>query len=369
MSKIRFVLIVLCGLLMAMNGSDSPEKLLKRYKKEVSGVVSELSKPDTWKDAVYIKNKAKTEELLKYLQLVSVLRCENAEEILIKHIAYNPFEEQKYKYRLPDKEHPAYDALCRIGIRVVESLIELLKLADTDIHSDMSYVLSIECLGEIYEQGGYGKKMARQRLLLEIEGAEGKEKEYLKKALQHPFIDPKGIMKPIGISKQTLPEQYKKDADLIVAKLCDPSTWKNAIYLKDKTKTETLLKYLELVSLLRCEDVEELLIRHITYSPFEGQQEKKIIPLERKYPAYGALCRIGITAVHPLIKTVKSGKTKETTRNLAILCLHNIYEQGGYGKQMTRQRLVLEIEKASDAEKKLLQKALQHPSLKLDEKR
>ena len=205
MIRVGFSLLAVCLFLMAMGGDDIADKLLEQYKKDASTIMSKLSDPDTWKDAIYQKDKAKTVILLKYLSLASTLRCEGVEEILVKHITYSPYEREEEKRRTIEKSNPIYAALSRIGIKAVDSLVKLLKTANPDDPGDRSSVLAIYCLIDIYDQGGQGekmgngryafkpegigKKMTKQRLLLELEGATGKEKEYLEKALKHPALN------------------------------------------------------------------------------------------------------------------------------------------------------------------------------------
>ena len=205
MIRVGFSLLAVCLFLMAMGGDDIADKLLEQYKKDSASIMAKLSAPDTWKHAYYQNDKAKTEILLKYLELNSNLRCEKVEEILIKHITYSPFEGQIIGLMLPEDQYPVYGTLCKIGIRSVNSLVKLLKTANPDNPRDRSSVLAIYCLIDIYDQGGQGekmgngryafkpegigKKMTKQRLLLELEGATGKEKEYLEKALKHPALN------------------------------------------------------------------------------------------------------------------------------------------------------------------------------------
>ena len=205
MIRVGFSLLAVCLFLMAMGGDDIADKLLEQYKKDASTIMSKLSDPDTWKDAIYQKDKAKTNTLLKYVELASTLRCDGVEGILIKHITYTPFEDMKIGKMPSEMEYPIYAALSHIGVKAVDPLVKLLKTANPDDPGDRSSVLAIYCLIDIYDQGGQGekmgngryafkpegigKKMTKQRLLLELEGATGKEKEYLEKALKHPALN------------------------------------------------------------------------------------------------------------------------------------------------------------------------------------
>lgn len=352
--------------------------MLKQYKKEAEDVITKLSDEVIWKDTTYKKDKTKTEALIKYLEVVSILKYENIEEILVKHIAYTPFEEEEAKRTLEQK-YPVYAALYRVGIKSVNPLVRLLKTTAPNNPFDNSDVLAIFCLADIYEQSGLGKKMVRKRLLLEVEGeAIGKAKEYLERAIKHPGIDPEGARKPTVIFQQ-LPEKYQKNVEKIISVLSTDATWKDVTYQKDKAKTEILLKYLELASLLRSQiispeypypvvsDVTPILVKNIAYSPFEGQKVRDIT-IESQYPAYNTLCQIGIRTVGPLVNLLKTGNLDDKTQDLIIRCLVNIYEQGGFGKEMTKYRLQLEMGDSKDKEKELLEKALHHPQLNTKKK-
>ena len=385
---IVLVLLAGCGFLMAQENNDPLAEKPNQYKKETKDIAAKLSDEATWADAkivwngtIYVRNEPKIETLLKYLELASILRCENIEEILARHISYSPYEGQLEKRLISTEEkYPVYATLYRMGIKSINPLVKLLRTTDPNKPYDNSANLATLCLANIYEQGGYGKEMsnqtynyepagqgknmAKQRLLLELGKASGKEKEYLERAIKHPVIDPDGIMKPV-VSVERLPEQYKKDIEAIISKLSNPDTWKDTSYTKDKTKTEILLKYLELAYTIRCEGIEQILANYITYSPYEEEEARRTI--EQNYPVYDTLSKIGVRSVMPLINLLKSinpAESKDRTIDLIIRCLAIIYEQGGFGKEMTRYRLQLEIDNSKGKEKEYLEKTLNHPLLK-----
>ncbi len=114
-----------------------------------------------------------------------------------------------------------------------------------------------------------------------------------------------------------------------------------------------------------------LLAEHIAYEAIdENERPWRLIPLEKMYPCFAALQRVGIPAVPRLIELLKNtNPDRESERQsnyLAILALRNIYREGGFGQKMAKQRLEFELTRAAAEEKKRLQKALQDPALNAD---
>jgi hypothetical protein len=57
------------------------------------------------------------------------------------------------------------------------------------------HVLIVHCLVEIYDQGGGGAELTRQRIELESRKATGQAKKFLLRALEHPRLKPRSLPK------------------------------------------------------------------------------------------------------------------------------------------------------------------------------
>jgi len=162
-------------------------------------------------------------------------------------------------------------------------------------------------------------------------------------------------------------EEHQSLCARVAAILQDESSWKEAYYAKDEAKAKKLLSALNLVPSLSASGIDKVLVQHITYSPFEGQHPDNVT-LEMKFPAYSALVSSGTSAIHELVTILKKvdpnvGEYKDaakSARHLAVWGLIKIYERGGFGKALARQRLTLEMEKASDEDRKRLDTALRY---------
>jgi len=177
----------------------------------------------------------------------------------------------------------------------------------------------------------------------------------------------------------------------------------DALWFNYKNQTR-LLEYLQIAENLRRPGLAQVLATNITCPRV---LEWRLMDTGREYPAYGALRKIGIPAVHGIIMELKGfdpenpppGLTREEIeeikdesvrekklkeyykaisdqeklghrankehRQLLLLsCLVEIYGQGGYGKDLARLRLEKEALKSSGKERERLLKALKHPQLK-----
>lgn len=138
---------------------------------------------------------------------------------------------------------------------------------------------------------------------------------------------------------------------------------------KDPSAQQKLLGYLRAAKAMRSVSLVPILARHITYSPYRGIPEKAELSVEQKFPAFVALQSIGIPAVSALLERLKAADPEDRlgegqqTHNLAIFCLVGIYEQGGNGKELTRQRIESELEQTKGKARDFLLKALEHPAL------
>ena len=85
---------------------------------------------------------------------------------------------------------------------------------------------------------------------------------------------------------------------------------------------------------------------------------------EKLYPVYETLETIGIASIPSLLDRLKQVDPDDIPgrgqieHNLLVSLLVKIYAQGGFGPEIARQRIELELKKATGREKKFLQKAL-----------
>jgi hypothetical protein len=138
---------------------------------------------------------------------------------------------------------------------------------------------------------------------------------------------------------------------------------------KDPDHTPATLKYLQAARVLRPRSLAPVLARHIAYNPREAPTEKIRLPVDQRFPVYGVLRSIGVPAVPALLNQLKESdpedrRSGQRTHNLLIYCLADLYDQGGSGAALARQRIGLEAEKANGQAKKWLLRALEHPALK-----
>jgi hypothetical protein len=172
---------------------EQHENELPNPPSESAVLLAYLGTEATWREAK--ESEEKGHALRDKLALVGVIPCEGVEKVLAKHIAFSLEDEVKRPVIPIEEEHPAFAALVRMGEKSVPELVHLLRTVDpaTDSLEDIfeadkrrrSRVLAIFALVEIYKARGTGKRLARERLELEVEKSQGKEKELLQKALEH----------------------------------------------------------------------------------------------------------------------------------------------------------------------------------------
>lgn len=167
----------------------------------------------------------------------------------------------------------------------------------------------------------------------------------------------------------------------VTSKLKDDAIW------LDPKKEEVLIEFLDRAAVLRPVELAPVLAQNVNFERefFFGQ-----VPRDLKFPAYNALKAIGTQAVIPILRELRSFdaedyavKTpedgikkvneilhlkhrawKQHKQTMLVHCLIEIYDQGGFGKALARQRIELETEKVTGKEKERLLKALQHPAFK-----
>jgi len=125
--------------------------------------------------------------VLPALQAARPIKAKALAPLLASHLDYTPYDDN-LRLRERNDRYPVCPVLVDIGIPAVPALLEVLKRsdpADLDRGGLLTHNLAVSCLREIYEQGGFGPALARQRIELEMAKADPKEAKYLREALQH----------------------------------------------------------------------------------------------------------------------------------------------------------------------------------------
>lgn len=159
--------------------------------------------------------------------------------------------------------------------------------------------------------------------------------------------------------KRLLEKQEKE----VLEKLQTDTVW------TDPAQKPGLISSLNLARELKMKSLVPVLMSHIAYQPFKDDT-KRIYPMEESHPAYAALREIGISTVPTLIERLKMADPGnewgpgDEEHTLLSLCILDIYKQGGCGVEMARKRIELELNGASDKERRLLQKTLDYRKYK-----
>jgi hypothetical protein len=158
----------------------------------------------------------------------------------------------------------------------------------------------------------------------------------------------------VAKGRTVLAEQEKR----ILEYLKNDASWTDR---KNRSKTT---EYVRMGGDLRSSTLVPILVRNITFSSTDGIGLKSI---SYYYPAYGALKKIGMPSVAPILQRLKDDGADEgldaMERNYLISCLVDIYEQGGFGVEITRLRITEEMKKADAKQKANLEQVLKHPIL------
>jgi len=176
----------------AQTSPDIPE-LKDKYSSAKKYLIQELGKAELWAD------RAQNGVLTKHLVVAEWLRTDSLAPVLAKNIAYRAELPLIGPIRRRDQAFPAYAALRNIGLLAVKSIIVELKALDpnrkrsdkkAEHFSDPLLIrnLLVYCLVEIYDQGGHGRDLARQRIDLEIRNSIGTDKQRLINILDHPSL-------------------------------------------------------------------------------------------------------------------------------------------------------------------------------------
>lgn len=166
-------------------------------------------------------------------------------------------------------------------------------------------------------------------------------------------------------------KQFIKNLENIETELL--STLREDAIWQDPDKKEHLIELLELAKALRSPKLASLLVKHIAYSPVD-EREKGELDVRQRYPVFSVLEAVGVPSVSLVVEQLKKIDPDDLIRggqrdnNLLLRLLVSVYDQGGHGKEIAKRRIELEMMTATDKEKGLLNRAVQHPALKNDEK-
>ena len=166
------------------------------------------------------------------------------------------------------------------------------------------------------------------------------------------------------LQQPELEAEYKKQEKVLLAKLQNEEIW------NDSKQSAELERLLQIAGVIKPAELAPVLVKHIDY--FHSQGIRRFIkpgPIELIYPSYGILVRLGLPSVQPLLNELKrdSGERAKQLlsqkRNLIVHCIIEIYDEGGYGRELARRRIELELKHASKMEQEALLEALEHPGL------
>jgi hypothetical protein len=166
-----------------------------------------------------------------------------------------------------------------------------------------------------------------------------------------------------GITMNDFMREWEARERVVRSRLHEETLW------SDPARKGDLLQCLQAAGALRAESLAPVLAAHLTYKP-RGDAEERRLTIEARFPVFAALTQIGVPAVPAVLDRLKSADredrlgTGQQAHNLAVLCLIAIYDQGGYGRALARQRIELESQAATGREKDFLLRALEHPQLR-----
>ena len=183
--------IVLLGCIII---DQNPLDLQKEFAQKEKEILIKLQDEKTWMEP---KNK---DSLLSYLEMAKTIRSKAFVPILIPRLAYSPYSEENGKLVSNEVRYPVMNTLKEIGLPAVSALLEVAKNTDPDdgtprgVFKDhdrkvdgKGYVrhwLAVYCLVQIYNQGGFGQDLAKQRIELELKRLPENQHGFLRQALE-----------------------------------------------------------------------------------------------------------------------------------------------------------------------------------------
>ena len=124
-------------------------------------------------------------------------------------------------------------------------------------------------------------------------------------------------------------------------------------YLSDGSRKGTVKTAIRLLGELRAEQYVPLLIDNLTFEVFY-KDSKRPQAIEDLFPSVGALIKIGIPSIEPILKKVKS------TNDTAVLRAATAVFHGVLGDDLAERRLTIELRnEGEDANRRRLSEMLQ----------
>jgi hypothetical protein len=152
---------------------------------------------------------------------------------------------------------------------------------------------------------------------------------------------------------------YKEMEAKVVAQLKDPAAW------TDEKRKERTAKLVEAAGAIRSQAAVPILVEHLTWSDLPPVPAPMVLTLKEICPPIRSLALIGLPAAPELIKAICGPPPDRSTKEqaeagtkVAMMCLFEVYQTGGMGREMALHRIALEAQKHTGEEKDRLNKAL-----------
>ena len=136
---------------------------------------------------------------------------------------------------------------------------------------------------------------------------------------------------------------------------------------EDETQKKKLLGLLAAARSVRSAKFAPILVKHVEFRRYPvGVECNRLVPREEAYPVYEVLQNLGVNAIPAIFSRLKELDPENRIDEqdfpfwLLIDSVFEIYERGGFGKDLTRRRIELEADKSDDTNKKKLLKSLKH---------
>lgn len=160
--------------------------LVNDVKNKEAEIVEALQSRTLW------EYETERDKLLGYIDTARQLRLSAAAPILAEHLAFGPTGPFELHPTTIEMKFPVCPALVAIGTPSVPHLIQRLSIVDPDDQlgtGGRQHALAVWCLVEIYGPGDKGQKLAKLRIELAAEEAEGPFKERLLRAAKYFVVD------------------------------------------------------------------------------------------------------------------------------------------------------------------------------------
>ncbi|MGH7145439.1 MAG: hypothetical protein ACRD22_13515 [Terriglobia bacterium] len=165
----------------------APEPTVEQYDAQVAALLKKLSDDDLWTAP------DRSAELAAVLAAAARVASLKLLPPLIKHIGYEAPPNPNYLgKRRPGQLNPALAVITRIGAPAIAALVEGIEHApktDNAAHLDADAGCMVLALYEIYNRGGYGVELTRERIILALSATtDPQQKANLQAALDLPIL-------------------------------------------------------------------------------------------------------------------------------------------------------------------------------------